>query len=69
MRNEPGGNSGSLDYAQLDSEECNEIASLLRSLHPDEWEAPSLCERWRVRDVVGHLISLGEVNQRRFPSP
>ena len=67
MRNEPGGNSESLDYARLDSDECNEIAGLLQSLYPDEWEAPSLCERWRVRDVVGHLISLGEVNPATVP--
>ena len=30
-------------------------------------EAPSLCDRWRVRDVVGHLILLGEVNPATAP--
>jgi uncharacterized protein (TIGR03083 family) len=31
------------------------IADFLESLHPDEWDAPSLCPGWRVRDVAGHL--------------
>lgn len=31
------------------------VADLLASLRPDEWEAPSLCQGWRVRDVAGHL--------------
>ncbi|NUR92258.1 MAG: maleylpyruvate isomerase family mycothiol-dependent enzyme [Nonomuraea sp.] len=30
-------------------------AELLESLSPAEWEAPSLCAGWRVRDVAGHL--------------
>lgn len=29
----------------------------LRLLSPEEWEHPSLCEGWRVRDVAAHLIS------------
>ena len=31
------------------------IADLLDSLGPGEWDAPSLCQGWRVRDVAGHL--------------
>jgi uncharacterized protein (TIGR03083 family) len=31
------------------------IADLLDSLDPVEWDEPSLCEHWRVRDVAGHL--------------
>lgn len=31
------------------------IADLLESLSPAEWDAPSLCRGWRVRDVAGHL--------------
>lgn len=31
------------------------IADLLGSLSPAEWNAPSLCRGWRVRDVAGHL--------------
>ncbi|SNS93750.1 TIGR03083 family protein [Geodermatophilus pulveris] len=31
------------------------LADLLDDLSPAEWEAPSLCAGWRVRDVAAHL--------------
>ena len=31
------------------------LADLLDELAPDEWEQPSLCAGWRVRDVAAHL--------------
>jgi len=31
------------------------LAELLETLSPAEWEAASLCQGWRVRDVAGHL--------------
>lgn len=30
-------------------------ADMLEALDDDEWERPSLCEGWRVRDVAAHL--------------
>lgn len=41
---------------QLLNDERAELITLLRDLTPAEWEAPSLCAGWRVRDVVGHLL-------------
>lgn len=38
---------------------CDERADLvafLRTLGPEEWETASLCQGWRVRDVVAHLL-------------
>lgn len=32
-----------------------QVADLLESLSESEWNAPSLCQGWRVRDVAGHL--------------
>lgn len=32
------------------------VAGMLEELTPEQWESPSLCERWRVRDVAGHLV-------------
>jgi uncharacterized protein (TIGR03083 family) len=29
----------------------------LETLTPEQWDAPSLCSEWRVRDVVGHMVS------------
>lgn len=31
------------------------LAEMLDRLSRDEWNAPSLCDGWRVRDVAGHL--------------
>ncbi|MVU81939.1 maleylpyruvate isomerase family mycothiol-dependent enzyme [Nocardia sp. ET3-3] len=36
--------------------ERRELAELLRTLTPDQWEAESLCAGWRIRDVVAHLL-------------
>jgi uncharacterized protein (TIGR03083 family) len=36
--------------------ERNELADMLESASYDDWNAPSLCARWRVRDVVGHIV-------------
>jgi uncharacterized protein (TIGR03083 family) len=36
--------------------ERNDLADLLATLTPEQWDAPSLCEQWKVRDVVGHLV-------------
>ncbi|WEO78397.1 maleylpyruvate isomerase family mycothiol-dependent enzyme [Cryobacterium sp. SO2] len=32
------------------------IADLLEGLSSEQWETQSLCGRWRVRDVAGHLV-------------
>lgn len=37
-----------------------ELADFLDTLTAEQWEAPSLCAGWRVRDVVAHLISYEE---------
>ncbi len=37
------------------------VADLLDSLRPDEWDAPSLCNQWRVRDVAGHLSCVSTI--------
>src|SRR6478752_1293523 len=31
------------------------VADLMETLVPGEWDVPSLCAGWRVRDVAGHL--------------
>jgi uncharacterized protein (TIGR03083 family) len=42
---------------QLVDEQRAALADLLETLAPDEWERPSLCAGWRVRDVAAHVIS------------
>jgi uncharacterized protein (TIGR03083 family) len=51
----------SVDYRRLHDEENAEFSLLLHSLEPAEWDKPSLCDGWRVRDVVGHILYGNEV--------
>lgn len=42
--------------------ERTDLASLLETLTPEQWEAQSLCDQWRVRDVVAHVMSFDGVS-------
>ncbi len=33
-----------------------ELIALLKSLTPEEWEAPTLARLWRVKDIAAHLL-------------
>lgn len=46
-------------------EEREALLGFLEELSPDQWDAPTLCSAWRVRDVVGHIVSGTEI---RLPS-
>jgi uncharacterized protein (TIGR03083 family) len=48
---------------QMACEERRDFADLLAGLSPEQWERPSLCERWRVKDVVAHVLSYDELNR------
>jgi uncharacterized protein (TIGR03083 family) len=48
---------------QMACEERADFADLLARLTPQQWEHPSLCERWRIRDVVAHYISFDELSR------
>ena len=37
------------------------LCDQLDGLSDDQWNTPSLCDGWRVRDVLGHLVSLQAV--------
>lgn len=41
-----------------------DLADFLESLRPEQWDAPSLCAGWRVRDVAAHVISYEEHGRR-----
>ena len=42
---------------QVIRRERSALGDLLESLTPEEWEHPSLCEGWSVRDVAAHVIA------------
>ncbi|MGY1734195.1 maleylpyruvate isomerase family mycothiol-dependent enzyme [Geodermatophilus sp. SYSU D01045] len=44
------------------------LADLLDDLSPAEWETPSLCDAWRVRDVAAHL-TLAQMGLRYAVGP
>jgi len=50
-----------VDAMSLAREERADLADLLATLTPAQWNAPSLCSRWRVRDVVAHMFSYEEL--------
>lgn len=43
------------------------LATTLATLGPEEWDHPSLCDAWRVRDVAAHVIMGPQLTWRRTP--
>jgi len=46
-----------MDVTSLAALERYQFADLLHGLTKEQWEAPSLCGGWRVREVVAHVIT------------
>lgn len=49
-----------MNVMEMAAAERAEMADFLESLSPEQWESPSLCAGWRVRDVAAHVISYEE---------
>ena len=45
---------------------CTGLADLLGAAPVDTWDAPSLCEGWRVRHVVAHLTMPARLTPEQF---
>ena len=54
--------SRAVDLTHLACAERADLADFLATLLPEQWERPTLCDCWRVRDVVAHLISYDDLN-------
>jgi uncharacterized protein (TIGR03083 family) len=50
-----------MDVMALAQDERAELATLLGTLSPQQWQAPTLCAGWRVHDVAAHVISYDEL--------
>lgn len=50
------------DLIVLAEEERTDLLGLLRDLTEEQWNAPSLCAQWRVRDVATHIVSYDELS-------
>jgi uncharacterized protein (TIGR03083 family) len=55
------------DYRRLHDDENADFSAFLHELPDDEWDRPSLCDGWRVRDVVGHILYGNEQNLLTLP--
>ncbi|MGQ0717778.1 MAG: maleylpyruvate isomerase family mycothiol-dependent enzyme [Pseudonocardiales bacterium] len=53
-----------MDLLRLARQEREDLAAFLATLSPEQWEAPTLCAGWCVRDVVAHMISYDELDGR-----
>ena len=45
------------DLTSLARDERADLVDLLEQLSPQQWDHPTLCRFWRVRDVVAHVFS------------
>ena len=50
------------DLMALAEEERAVLLALLEGLTDEQWNAPSLCTQWRVRDVAAHIVSYDELS-------
>ena len=50
-----------VDAMSFAHDERADLADLLTTLTPAQWDAPSLCTEWRIRDVVAHMFSYEEL--------
>ncbi|WP_232384961.1 maleylpyruvate isomerase family mycothiol-dependent enzyme [Actinomadura violacea] len=46
--------------------ERREQAGMLAGLRPEQWDAPTLCEGWRVREVIAHTTMPYRTSLPRF---
>ncbi|OBF74349.1 DinB family protein [Mycobacterium sp. 852002-51613_SCH5001154] len=42
-------------------DERADLADFLATLTPQQWDAPSLCSKWTVKEVVAHVVSYEEL--------
>ena len=56
-----------VDHRALHDAEDRDFVAYLRTLDDADWEKPSLCDGWRVRDVVGHILYGNELKLWTLP--
>lgn len=50
-----------IDPMRLAQDERTDLADFLAGLTTEQWNGPTLCTKWRVRDVVAHVISYDDL--------
>jgi uncharacterized protein (TIGR03083 family) len=46
--------------------ERRSLAEFLDTISPEQWTTPTLCEKWNVQDLVGHLTAAGNITAPHF---
>ncbi len=59
--------NATVDHRRLHDEENADFSAYLHGLDDADWERPSLCEGWLVRDVVGHILYGNEQHLSTLP--
>lgn len=57
--------TASVDTMGLARDERTDMAEFLASLGPEQWDAPTLCVDWRVRELVAHIYSYEDLGMAR----
>ncbi|AHK33246.1 hypothetical protein OPAG_00440 [Rhodococcus opacus PD630] len=54
------------DLQRAVANEFSALADLLDGISDAEWDTPSLCEGWRIREVVAHLTMAARYSEEQF---
>ena len=46
--------------------ERKSLSDFLDTLAPEQWSAPTCCDKWNVQDLVGHLTAAGNITAPHF---
>src|SRR5690242_8785729 len=54
------------DLQPMVASEFQQLADFLASATPAQWDTPSLCDGWRVREVVAHMTMAARYDEAAF---
>ncbi|MEQ1788170.1 MAG: maleylpyruvate isomerase family mycothiol-dependent enzyme [Acidimicrobiales bacterium] len=54
------------DLMPMISAERHSLAEFLDTLTPEQWAAPTWCDKWNVQELVGHLTAAGNITAPHF---
>ena len=54
------------DLMPMVHKERQSLADFLDTLTPDQWSAPTWCDKWNVQELVAHLTAAGNITAPHF---
>src|SRR5512144_850139 len=52
------------DVVELDGRALHELAETVALIEPDQWERPTPCDLWTVRDLLEHVVAVNRKYER-----